>query len=106
LKDSARNQGSLMPTGVALKNLVAAGVQDAVCDTTAARTAKAIGPARTFQGCSAKRFGPKELEELRHRQAGLKLDAVHSHDAALKISTWLHITSSQAHQVSLAEHCC
>ena len=106
LKDGASNQRCLMPTGIALKNLVAEGVQDAVCGTTAARTAKTIWPTCILQRCRAKRFRAKELEELRHRQTGLKLDAVHSHDVDLKIDTWVQITAPQAHQVSLAElHC-
>jgi hypothetical protein len=95
-----------MPTGIALKNLVTAGVQDAVCSTTAVRTAKTIGPTCTLQSRRAKRFGAKELEELRHRQAGLKLDAVHSHDAPLKTRRRVQIAPPQAHQVRLAENCC
>src|SRR5450830_368280 len=106
LKDGARDQRRLMATGVALKNFVAAGVQDAVCSTTTIRTTETIRPACTLQRRSAKRLGTKELEELRHRQAGLKLDTVHRHDATLKTKRWVQITPSQAHHVSLAEDCC
>jgi hypothetical protein len=106
LKNSSRDQRSLMSAGIALKNLVATGVQDAVCRTTTVGTAKTIGPASTLQCRRAKRFGAKELVELRHRQAGLKLDAVHSHDATLKSERQVQITPAQVHQVSLAEDCC
>src|SRR5674476_717756 len=101
LKNSARDQRGLMPTGIALKNLVATGMQDAVWRTIAVGTTKPFGPASTLQRRRAKRFGAKELVELRHRQAGLKLDAIHSHDATLKIGRWVQITPPQAHQVSL-----
>jgi hypothetical protein len=92
-----------MPTGIAMENLDASGVQDAVCSATAARATKAFRPTSSLQSSSAKCFGAKELEELRQRQAGLKLDSVHSHDAALTIDTSAQITSSQAHQLRLAD---
>ena len=106
LKNGARDQRRLMSAGIALKNLVPTGVQDTVCSTTAVRAVKTIGPTCALQRCRAKRFGAKEAEELWHRQAGLKLDAIHSHDASFKIERWVQITPSQAHQVRLAEHCC
>jgi hypothetical protein len=34
------------------------------------------------------------------------LNAVHGHDATLKIGRWVQMTPLQAHQVSLAEDCC
>jgi hypothetical protein len=83
-----------------------------MCGTTAVRAtlpwgfAKSFGPAGALQRRSAKCFGAKELVELRQRQAGLKLNAVHGHDASLKIGRWVQMTPSQVHQVSLAEDCC
>jgi len=106
LKNGARDQRGLMPTGIALKDFVALGMQDAVWSTTAGRTPKTIGPASAFQRRRAKCLGAKELEKLRHRHAVLELDAIHGHDAAPKDGRWLQITPSQAHQVSLAEDCC
>lgn len=106
LKDGARDQRCLMPTGIALKDLVSTGMQDAMCRAATVGTVKTIGPTCTLQRCRAKRFGAKELVELRHRQAWLKLDAIHSHDALLKTQRWVQITPSQAHQVSLAEDYC
>ena len=100
LKDRACNQRCLMSTSVALKYLVAFAVQNAMCRTTAGRTAKTIGPASTLQCRRAKCFGAKELEKLRHRQAGLKLNAVHCHDAAQRIERWVQITPLLAHHVS------
>jgi len=106
LKNGARDQRGLMPTGIALENLVPIGMQEAVCGTTATRTAKTIGPASSLQRRRAKRLGAKELEKFRHRQAVLELDAIHGHDAAPKDDRWLQVTPSKAHQVSLAEDCC
>jgi hypothetical protein len=77
-----------------------------MCGTTAVRATKSFGPAGALQHRSVKCFGVKELVELRQRQAGLKLNAVHSHDATLKIGRWVQMTPSQVHQVSLAEDCC
>lgn len=112
LKNRARDQRRLMLAGVALKNLVAAAAQDTVCcTTTAVRTArtwgfaKTIGPACALQGRRAKCFGAKELEELRYRQAGLKPDAFYGHNGDLKTDTWVQIVPSQVHQVDLAEDC-
>jgi hypothetical protein len=59
-------------------------MQDAVGRTAAVRTTETIGPARFLQRRRAKHLGAKKLEKPRHRQTGLKLDAIHGHDAALK----------------------
>ena len=74
--------------------------------TAAAGTGKALRPARTLQRLCAKRLRAVELEELRHRQAGLKLDAIHGHGAASQSEQWGQVKSVRAHHVSLAEHHC
>jgi len=106
LKNGACNQRRLMATGIALKDLVAPTMQDTVCSATAVWTSKTIGPTCTLQRRTAQRYSAKELVELRHRQAGLKLDAIHSHDVTPKFERWVQIKPAQAHQVSLAEDCC
>lgn len=75
-KNGACDQQGLMSTGVALKDLVAISLQDTVCGTTAVRTEKTIGSVRTLERRRAKCLRAKELEELRHRQVSLKLDAI------------------------------
>ncbi len=84
LKNGACDQRGLMPTGLTLKDIMAPRLQDAVGRTAAVRTTETIGPARFLQRRRAKHLGAKKLEKLRHRQTGLKLDAIHGHDAVLK----------------------
>lgn len=106
LKHGTSDQRRLVPTRVALKDPMGTSTQDTVCCATAARTGKALRPARTLQRLGAKRLRAVELEELRHRQAGLKLDAIHGHGAATKSERWEQVRSGPAHHVSLAEHHC
>ncbi len=106
LKDGASDQRRLVPTGVALKDLVAKGTQDAVRSATAARTGKALWPASALQRLGAKRLSAVEFEELRHGQAGLKLDAIDCHGGATQSERWEQLKRGLAHHVSLAElHC-
>lgn len=87
LKNGARNQRGLMPTGIALEDFVGTMAQDAVCSAPALGAAKTIRPARTLQGLRAKRLSAEKVQELRQRQAGLELNAIHGHGTALKKST-------------------
>jgi hypothetical protein len=96
----------LMPTRVALKDPMGTSTQNTVRCAAAARTDEALRPARTLQRLGAKRLRALELEELRHRQAGLKLDAIHGHCAASQSEQWGQVKSVRAHHVSLAEHHC
>lgn len=84
MKNGTCDQRRFMPTGIARKDLVATGTQDAVFCTNAVRTAKTIGSSSIHQRNRVKRFGAKKLEELLYRLAGLKLNTIHRHDATLK----------------------
>jgi hypothetical protein len=54
----------------------------------------------------AKRLSAVEFEELRHGQAGLKLDAIDCHCGATQSERWEQLKRGLAHHVSLAElHC-
>lgn len=62
MKNGTFDQRRLMPIGIARKDLVATGTQDAVCCTTAVSTAKTIGSSSTHQRNRVKRFGAKCLK--------------------------------------------
>jgi len=106
LKHGASDERCLMPTRVALKDPMGTSTQNTMRCAAAARTGEALRPARTLQRLGAKRLRALELEELRHRQAGLKLDAIHGHCAATQNEQWEQVKSVRAHHVSLAEHHC
>lgn len=83
LKHRAGDEGALMPAGIALKDFVGASTQDAMRVMAAARTAKAVWPARFLKRLLALRFAPIAFEKLGHRQPRLKLNSIHCHDGAL-----------------------
>jgi|GEM_PF-5992069 hypothetical protein len=96
----------LMPTRVALKDPMGTRTQNTVRCAAAARTGEALRPARALQRLGAKWLSAVEFEELRHGQAGLKLDAIHGHSNATQNEQWEQVRSGRAHHVSLAEHHC
>ena len=81
LQHGAGNEGSLMSAGVALVDLVKATAKNAMSGVVATRAAKTARPPRRLQRNRALRLVAVALEELRHRQTGLKLDSIHRHDA-------------------------
>jgi hypothetical protein len=83
LKNGAGNERRLVSAGVALKHLVRASSQNTVLTALASRAAKSCRPARLLQRHRALCLGSEAAVELRHRQAGLKLDSIHGHSTFL-----------------------
>jgi len=83
LQHGAGNERSLMSAGVALVDLVGAAAQNAMSGVVATRAAEPAGSPRRLQRHRALRLAAVALEELRHRQTGLKLDSIHRDGAPL-----------------------
>lgn len=83
-KQRVGNQAGLVPTGRALPQTLAVTVgAAAITPMLAARANKALRPTRSAQRTSARRFRTVLIEEAGQRQAGLKLDTIHSHERDL-----------------------
>ncbi len=106
LKYGSRNQRSLMPARVALKNLAHAIAQNVMRRVIAVRTRKTARPAKGLKRLLALRFGSVVLQKVRHRQSRLKLNSIHRYFVALPLCNGGHFTVSQAHHMSLADVYC
>ena len=80
----AGDERRLMPAGIALQQLVRTTWQNTMPRSVAPRTPKPCRPPRLLKRRSALRVRPKATAELRHRHAGLKLNSIHGHRAALR----------------------
>lgn len=79
LHHGARDQRSLMATGRALEQCMGTSVHPTANGSRAARTTKALRPARLLQSGRTLCFSPELLEKLRQRQAELELNTIHGH---------------------------
>ncbi len=83
-KQRVGDQAGLMPAGRALPQTLAMTIgATTVAPMLAARADKPFGPTRSAQRAGARRFGAVLIKESGQRQAGLKLDTIHSHERDL-----------------------
>jgi hypothetical protein len=79
LQDGSGRECGLMTAAPALIALVAPAMDQPVFLALTAGATETIRPACLLQGCFTFLLGAVELDELRQRQACLKLDSIHGH---------------------------